>query len=363
VIALARIVLRLLADAAGLVVLSLRPRRSVEAENLFLRRQLALYQERGVKPRRVDAATRVLLALLSRLFDWRDALVVVRPETLIRWHRAGWRLFWRVKARPGRPPIRLELRQLIRRMASENPLWGEERIANELLLKLGLRVSPRTVRKYMPKRPPGRPRGDQRWSTFLRNHARAIVACDFFVAVTATFRLLYVFVIVEHGSRRLLRVAVTAHPSAAWTLQQLREVVGFDHARRYLIHDRDSIFARSLEESIRNLGLTVLKSPPHSPKANAICERVIGTIRRECLDWLIPLSESHLRSSLRAWVCHYNHGRPHMSLGPGVPDPPLEVVPSATPLTRHRIGERLGVRAAPVLGGLRHECLPAPASA
>ena len=344
-------------------MLSLRPRRSVEAENLFLRRELALYQERGVKPRRVDAATRVSLAVLSRLFDWRDALVVVRPETLIRWHRAGWRLFWRIRSRPGRPPIPLELRQLIRRMATENPIWGEERIANELLLKLGLRVSPRTVRKYMPKRPPGRPRGDQRWSTFLRNHARAIVACDFFVAVTATFRLLYVFVAIEHGSRRLVRVAVTAHPSAAWTLQQLREVVGFDRARRYLIHDRDSIFARSLDESIRNLGLTVLKSPPHSPKANAICERVIGTIRRECLDWLIPLSESHLRSILRAWVDHYNRGRPHMALGPGVPDPPTEVVPSATQLTRHRIGERLAVRARSVLGGLHHEYLLAPASA
>jgi len=205
VIALARIVLRLLADLAGLVVLLLVPRRSVAAENLFLRRQLALYLERGAKPRRVDAATRVSLAVLSRLFDWRDALVVVRPETLIRWHRAGWRLFWRIKSRPGRPPIPLELRRLIRRMATENPIWGEERIANELLLKLGLRVSPRTVRKYLPKRPPGRPRGDQRWATFLRNHAGAVVACDFFVAVTVTFRLLYVFVVIEHGSRRTAR--------------------------------------------------------------------------------------------------------------------------------------------------------------
>jgi putative transposase len=363
VIALARIVLRLLADLAGLVVLSLRARRSVEAENLFLRRQLALYQERGIKARRVDAAARVSLASLSRLFDWRDALVVVRPETLIRWHRAGWRLFWRIKSRPGRPPIPLELRQLIRRMATDNPIWGEERIANELLLKLGVRVAPRTVRKYMPKRPPGHPRGDQRWSTFLRNHAHAMVACDFFVAVTATFRLLYVFVVIEHSSRRLVRVAVTAHPTAAWTLRQLREVVGSDHARPYLIHDRDSIFARSLDESIRNLGLAVLKSPPHSPKANAICERVIGTIRRECLDWLIPLSESHLRSILRAWVGHYNRGRPHMALGPGVPDPPSEVVPSATPLTRHRIGERLGVHVRSVLGGLHHEYRLAPALA
>ncbi len=208
-IALARIVVQLLADLSGLVVLLLAPRRSVAAENLCLRRQLALYLERGAKPRRVGAAT--------------------------------------------------------------------------------------------------------------------------------------------------------AHPTAAWTLQQLREVVGFDRAHQYLIHDRDSIFARSLDESIRNLGLTVLKSPPHSPKANAICERVIGTIRRECLDWLIPLSESHLRSILRAWVGHYNHGRPHMALGPGVPDPPSEVVPSAIPLTRHRLGEHLSVRARSVLGGLHHEYLLAPA--
>ena len=149
-------------------------------------------------------------------------------------------------------------------------------------MKLGIQVSPRTVRKYMLKRAGGQPRGDQRWSTFLKNHAQAIVACDFFVAVTASFRLLYVFVVIEHGSRRLARVDVTAHPSAEWTLQQLREVVGFDVAQRYLIHDRDSIFARHLDESIRALGLGVLKSPPDCPKANAICERAIGTIRREC---------------------------------------------------------------------------------
>jgi putative transposase len=277
VIVFVQIILRLLADLAGLVVLSVRARRSVEAENLFLRRELALYQERGAKPRRVDAATRASLAILCRMFDWRDALVVVRPETLIRWHRVGWRLFWRRKSRPGRPRIPLELRQLIRRMATENPLWGEERIANELLLKLGLRVSPRTIRKYMPKRPPGRPRGDQRWSTFLRNHAQEIVACDFFVSVTVTFRLFYVLVLIEHGSRRLLHFNVTQHPSAEWTLQQLREALGHGDFR-YLIHDRDSIFAGNLDESIKNLGMTVLKSPPYSPKANAICERVIGTI-------------------------------------------------------------------------------------
>ena len=203
----------------------------------------------------MDHATRVSLALFTRLFDWRDTVVNVRPATIVRWHRLGWRIFWRWKCRAGRPPIPPELRSLIRRMAAENPLWGEERIANELLVKLGIRVSPRTVGKYMPKRPPGQPRGDQRWSTFLKNHAKAILACDFFVAVTATFRMLYVFVVIEHGTRRLAHVNVTAHPSADWTLQQLREVVGNGgRAISYLIHDRDRIFAKHLDDSIRALG-------------------------------------------------------------------------------------------------------------
>ena len=155
-----RIILRLLADVVAMTVLVLRSRRSLEAENLVLRRQLGLFKERGMTRRRIDAATRLSLALLSRLCDWRSCLIVVRPETVVRWHRAGWRLFWPYKSRPGRPPIPLELRQLIQRIALQNPLWGGER-TNELLLKLGLRVSSRTVRKYMPKRPLGRPRGDQ----------------------------------------------------------------------------------------------------------------------------------------------------------------------------------------------------------
>ena len=207
-------------------------------------------------------------------------------------------------------------------MATENPVWGEERIANELLVKLGIRVSPRTVGKYTPKRPPRQPRGDQRWFTFLRNHAKAILACDFFVAVTATFRMLYVFVAIEHGTRRLAHVNVTANPSADWTLQQLRAVVGDEGALQYLIHDRDRIFAKHLDASIRALGMEVLRSPVASPKANSICERVIGTIRRECLDWMIPLSEAHLRSILKSWVDACNRGRPHSMLGLGVPDPP-----------------------------------------
>jgi transposase InsO family protein len=355
IVVFARIVVRLIEDALRWLVLLARSTESVSAENLFLRRQLGLFMERGVRPRRMDAATRVSLAVLARLFDWRSALVVVQPVTIVRWHHAGWRLFWRMRSRPGRPPIPRELRLLIRRMGEENPLWGEERIANELLLKLGIRISPRTVRKYLPKRPPGRPRGDRRWSIFLKNHAKAILACDFFVAVTATFRLLYVFVVIEHGSRRLMHVIVTTHPSAAWTLQQMREVVANTHDHRYLLHDRDSIFAKHLDESIRALGLAVLRSPFASPKANAICERVIGTIRRECLDWMIPVSEAHLRSILREWVAHYNAGRPHSALGPGVPGPPLGSTRRPEADARHRWMPGALVRAKPVLGGLHHE--------
>ena len=352
------ILLALISDAFAWLRLSVRSAKSIRAENLFLRRQLGLYIERGVKPRRIDPVTRVRLTLLSRLFDWRDALVVVQPDTLLRWHRSAWRMLWRLRSRPGRPALPVQLQGLIRRMATENPLWGEERIANELLLKLGIRVSPRTVRKYMPRRSPGRPQGDLRWSTFLRLHAQGILACDFCLAITASFRMLYVFVVIEHGTRRLVHCNVTAHPTAVWTLQQLREVAGIDHQYQFLLHDRDSIFSVGLDESIQALGIRVLRSAPHSPKMNALCERVIGTLRRECLDWVIPLSESHLRSLLRAWIQHDNRGRPHMSLGPGIPDPPAITFPKSP--SRHRRGESYSVLANPILGGLHHEyCLVA----
>jgi len=358
-----RIVAALLSDAFKLVLLLLRSSAAIRAENLVLRKQLAQYVERGIKPRRVDFVTRIGLALLTRLFDWQNAVVIVRPKTIIRWHRTGWRLFWRFKCKLGRPPIPAELRALIRRMSSENPVWGEERIANELLVKLGIRVSPRTVGKYMPKRPEGQPRGDQRWSTFLRSQARAILACDFFVAVTATFRLLFVFVVSEHGRRRLAHVGVTNHPTADWTLQQLREVVGEEGAHRYLIHDRDSIFARHFDNSIQALGLKVLRTPFRSPKANSICERVIGTIRRECLDWVIPLSEAHLRLVLKEWVTHYNRGRPHSMLGPAVPDPPNGSATMQKRVSRHRLEEGVVVLSRSVLNGLHHEYLIASVTA
>src|SRR5574341_628351 len=277
------ILLAFLGDTMRFLLLCLRPPAALVAENLFLRKQLALYQERHIKPRRATDATRLALVWLGRWFDWRQALAIVQPETFTRWHQRGFRLFWRSKSGPGRPPIPTDLQALIRRMARENPSWGEERLANELLLKLGLRVSPRTIRKYLPKRlNPGRGKHapTQRWQTFVRNHAQAIVACDFCVVVTATFRLLYVFVIMEHATRRILHCNVTAHPTAPWMLQQLR--------------------------------------------------------------------------ILTQWVPHYNAGRSHMSLGPGIPQPPPHLL-GPLPVHRHRLPGHLRVVTRPILGGLHHE--------
>jgi len=357
IIQLASMLLKLIVDAVCYLGLCLRPSSTLAAENLFLRKQLALYQERQIKPRRATTATRIALVWLARWFDWRRALGIVKPETFIGWHRQGYRLFWRWKSKPGRPALPKDLRALIRRMALENPTWGQGRIANELLLKLGLRVSPRTVRKYMPNHcvgSPGKRRQTQRWSTFIRNQAKGIVACDFCVAITSTFRVLYVFVVIEHASRRLLHVNVTTHPTAQWTLQQFREAIPADHTYRFLIHDRDSIFSQTVDQGVRNMGLRVLKTPVRTPMANAICERVIGTLRRECLDFVIPLNEGHLYRLLKEWVTHYNQGRPHMALGPGIPQPPTSVA-ALRPTPRHLLPHHQRVQSRPILNGLHHE--------
>jgi transposase InsO family protein len=189
---------------------------------------------------------------------------------------------------------------------------------------------------------------------FLRNYAQAIVGCDFCIAVTATFRVLYILVVMEHGTRRILHCNVTAHPTSEWTLQQLREAFPSEHECRFLIHDRDSIFSKALDTSIRNLRLRVLKTPYRTPQANAICERLIGTLRRELLDWVIPLSVNHLQRLLRIWLTHYNSGRPHMSLGPGVPDPPSGI-PAELQRARHSLADSFRVESRPLLGGLHHE--------
>jgi len=303
-----RILWAIALDMLRLISSVARPHSQLAAENLFLRKQLAFYVERQVKPRRADDATRITLVALSSLIEWRRILMIVKPDTLIGWHRKGFRLFWRRKSKPrGRPRLLSDLRQLIRDVATANRTWGEERIAAELLLKLGLRVSPRTIRRYMPPGAgPRRRPGVQAWSTFVRNHARGVLACDFFVAVTATFRVFYVFAVVEVGTRRILHWNVTEHPTAAWTSQQFRMIVPGDQLHRFVIHDRDTIYAEGVDRTLRAMGLQVLKTPVRSPQANAHCERLIGTIRRECLDFVIPLNERHLRRVQTEWVAHYN---------------------------------------------------------
>jgi transposase InsO family protein len=314
---LASMLLSLIVDAMCFLALCLRPSPILAAGNLFLRKQLALYQE----------------------------------------HRQSFRLFWRWKSQPGRPALPKDLQALIRRMALENPTWDQECIANELLLKLGLRVSPRTVRKYMPSHcvgGPGKCYPSQRWATFIRNHAKGIVACDFCVIITATFRMLYVFVMIEHESRRLLHVNVTAHPTAPWTLRQSREAIPADHAYHLLIHDRDAIFSKHIDQSVRNMGLRVIQTPVRTPVANAICERVMGTMRRECLDFLIPLNDRHLYHLVQEWAGYYNEGRPHMSLGPGIPHPPSSL-PASPQAHRYRLAMHQYVVNQPILGGMWHD--------
>ena len=344
----------LVSDCFGFCGALVGSRAALAAENLFLRKQLALFQEREKKAKATTAADRFVFSQLSRFFDWRNALVIVKPATLIGWHRAVFRRFWRMKSKPvGRPPVPGEVTRLIRRMAAENPTWGEERIADELFLKLQIRLSPRTVGKYVKRLP--RPRGanDQRWSTFLRNHAHEIVACDFFVSVTVHFRILYVFVALEIGSRRLVHFNLTEHPTAEWTLQQLREALPGDDDYKFLLHDRHKTFSASLDEMVESWGIHVLRSPVRMPTANAHCERLIGTIRRECLDYVIPLNASHLRRTLREWICHYNTGRPHQSLGLGIPDhKPLLPTFCKHADQPHRTSR---VIAKSILGGLHHE--------
>ena len=208
-------------DAVIFLRSSFHSRAALIAENLFLRKQLTFYQEHQVRPRRLTNAARLSLVFWSRFFEWKSALLIVKPVTLIGWHRKAFRLFWKWKSgRVGRPKLPAELQQMIARMVHDNPSWGEERIADELWLKLGISVSPRTVRAYWPVKDPSRPSrlASQNWKTFVRNHARVLLACDFMVALTARFRILYIFVVMEIGSRRILHCNVTAHPTSEWTI-------------------------------------------------------------------------------------------------------------------------------------------------
>ena len=269
-----------------------------------------------------------------------DALKILKPETVIRWHRAGFRAYWRWKSRPhgGRPGTPQEIRQLIRSMSIANPLWGAPRIHGELL-KLGIDVGQTTVAKYMTRRrrPPS-----QGWRTFLRNHADGIASMDLFVVPTISFRLLYGLLILQHGRRQILWLAVTAHPTAEWIARQLTEAYAWAAAPRYIVRDRDSVYGDILIRRVQAMGIRDRPTAARSPWQNGYAERLIGSIRRDCLDYVVVLGERHLRHLLASYQRYYNEARTHLSLYKDAPIPrAVQTVGRVLPL--------------PILGGLHHQ--------
>jgi hypothetical protein len=267
-------------------------RLSLATEILILRQQLHVLN-RAVKRPKLRRRGRFFWVFLSKLWkDWRDALIIVKPDTVIKWHREGFRLYWRWKSKApiGRPPIDKEIRELIRRISLENPLWGTPRIQSELRL-LGFNVTEKTVAKYRVKhtKPPS-----QTWKTFLANHANQIAAVDFFTIPTINFHVLYCFIVLLHGRRKIVHFNVTEHPIAEWTAQQIIEAFPDNTAPRYLLRDRDSIYGAEFRNRVKGMQIEEVVTTPHSPFQNPYAERVIGSIRRECLDHLIVLSEAHL---------------------------------------------------------------------
>jgi putative transposase len=287
----------------------------------------------------------VLLA--SRLQTWRQALLIVQPDTLLRWHRQRFSWFWWRKSRPRpayRPPITPETIALIREMAAANRLWGAERIRGELLT-LHLRVAKWTIQKYMRGARPPR-RSGQTWATFLQHHAKDSWACDFLPVTDLLFRPLYAFFLIELSSRKVVRVGITRHPTDAWVAQQLREATPYDQRPRYLIRDRDSKFGPAFSRVAVASGIEELRMAYRAPKEHAVCARFLGSVRRECLDHLIVLSEAHLRGILREYLAYFNSVRPHQGIRQRIPDvPAVPMLPSGT-------GAR--VTAMPVLGGLQN---------
>jgi len=317
-------------------------RAALAAENLALRQQLAILHHAARRPK-LRWRDRLFWVWLSRLWSgWRGALVIVKPETVIRWHRLGFRLFWRWKSggRPGRPRLDAEVRRLIRQMSRENPLWGAPRIQAELRL-LGHEVAESTVAKYMTRRRDKPP--SQTWLTFLRNHAASMASIDFFVVPTVTFQLLYGFIVLRHDRRRVVHFNVTAAPTSAWVAQQLREAFPYDEAPRYLIRDRDAIYGPEVRRCLKSMETKEVVIAPRSPWQNPFAERLVGTLRRELLDHVIVLNERHLRRLLTSYFNYYHQARPHRSLGQNAPEPRAVEPP-----------ERGRVIALPQVGGLHH---------
>jgi transposase InsO family protein len=320
----------------------LRSQGELAAENLALRQQLAVLKERRKRPR-LRKRDRIFWVWLSRLWTgWRSALLIVQPDTVVAWHRQGWKLYWRWKSltgKVGRPRIDAEIRKLIRRMCRQNPSWGAPRIHSELQL-LGYDVSETTVDKYMVRhrKPPS-----QTWRTFLDNHVRDIVAVDFFTVPTATFRILFCFIVLRHHRRLVAHFNVTAHPTAEWTAQQIIEAFPEDQAPRFLIRDRDSIYGEFFRQRVKHMGIEEAVIAPRSPWQNPYVERLNGSIRRECLDHVIILNERHLRRILAAYFHYYHSSRAHLSLDRNSPIE-REIEPP----------ERGRVVAIPKVGGLHH---------
>src|SRR5215813_11560346 len=321
---------------------AVRTHRELALENLALRQQLAVWKARQPRPR-LTQVDRIFWVLLSRLWaNWRHSLQVVRPETVVGWHRQGFRRYWTWKSRrrPGRPVISTDVRDLIRQMSRANPIWGAPRIHGELL-KLGVTVSQATVSKYMlrPRRPPS-----QAWRAFLKNHARDLIALDFFTVPTATFRVLFVLVVLSHGRRRLVHFNVTEHPTAEWTARQFLEACTLEESSRYLIRDRDSVYGERFSRQAKTLDVREVITAPRSPWQNAYAERVIGSIRRECVDHVVVIGERHLLRILTKYVEHYKATRTHLSLAKDAPRSRTVQPPS-----EGRVME------VPRVGGLHHE--------
>ncbi len=319
-----------------------KTRRGLALENLALRQQLAVLQQ-SVKRPRLSQGDRWFWVLLRRLWaEWDQVLLIVKPETVVGWHRAGFKRYWTWKSRrrrPGRPSIAPEIRELIRRISTANPLWGAPRVHGELL-KLGISIAQATVSKYLVRHPTP---PSQSWRSFLKNHVPDLVSIDFFTVPTATFRVLFVFVILRHDRRRIVHVNVTEHPSAAWTAQQIVEAFPWDSAPRYLLRDRDDVYGPSFTQRVVALGIHPVRTAPRSPWQNPFVERVIGSLRRECLDHLIVLDERHLKRILREYVDYYHACRTHLSLEKDAPES-----------RRVESPEMGGVTAVPMVGGLHH---------
>lgn len=317
-------------------------RADLVIENVALRQQLAVFACGNRRPR-ITAADRLFWVTLHRLWSrWSEVLLLVKPETVIQWHRAGFRKYWTWlsrRGRTGRPSINSGLRELILRLAAENPTWGAPRIHGELLM-LGLAVSERTVSRYVPRRRPG-PGALERWIQFLRNHRDAIAAMDFFTVPTACFRILYVWFAIDHSRRRVLHFDVTDRPAALWVVLQLREAFPHDSVIRHLIFDRDSIFSGQVVSTAEALGLRPTRTAYRSPWQNGVAERWVGNVRRELLDHAVVFNERHLRRLLSEYVAYYHDDRTHYALEKQTPSgrlPSDAQGPSVAVVAHRRVG-------------------------